>query len=130
LTHAAVLDASAMLAVVLREPGGRAVDDRGRHCFISVVNLAEVGGKMMKIGVAESEIASALVDLGVTPIEPDLETAAAVARLYLPTRRAGLSLGDRFCLALAKQMDLPALTGDRRWLVVADEVGVKVELFR
>jgi ribonuclease VapC len=45
-----------------------------------------------------------------------------------PTRRAGLSLGDRACLALALERDEVALTADRAWLTVPH--GAKVELIR
>jgi ribonuclease VapC len=44
------------------------------------------------------------------------------------TRRAGLSLGDRCCVALALTQQLPVLTADKNWLnLVAD---LKVTLVR
>ena len=46
------------------------------------------------------------------------------------TRSAGLSLGDRLCLALAQRNGNGALTADRMWLKVAEAVGVVVELIR
>jgi PIN domain nuclease of toxin-antitoxin system len=46
------------------------------------------------------------------------------------TRRAGLSFGDRVCLALAKREGLPAVTADSAWTRIADAVGVKVQLIR
>lgn len=46
------------------------------------------------------------------------------------TDRAGLSLGDRFCLALGRRLRAPVLTADRQWALIADDVGVKVELIR
>ena len=53
------------------------------------------------------------------------------AGLLLPlTRAAGLSLGDRACLALARRLGARVLTGDRAWARVADAVGVEVELIR
>jgi PIN domain nuclease of toxin-antitoxin system len=41
-----------------------------------------------------------------------------------------LSLGDRACLALARRLDVPALTSDRSWQAIAAQVGVRVELIR
>jgi PIN domain nuclease of toxin-antitoxin system len=35
------------------------------------------------------------------------------------TSSAGLSLGDRFCLALAKRVELPAYTADGAWKNIA-----------
>ena len=42
----------------------------------------------------------------------------------------GLSLGDRFCLALAKRLGVPAYTADRAWKDVATDVGAKVVAIR
>jgi ribonuclease VapC len=56
------------------------------------------------------------------------EQAYQVGLLRPLTRHAGLSLGDRACLALAKQLGLPALTTDRIWEHVA--IGVPVQVIR
>ena len=60
----------------------------------------------------------------------DVEAALGAGHLRPATRSAGLSLGDRACLALASALNLPALTADRGWLAVADAVGVQVDLIR
>ena len=41
-----------------------------------------------------------------------------------------MSLGDRACLALAKQRNCAAVTGDRDWKAFAKAIGVKLEVFR
>jgi len=46
------------------------------------------------------------------------------------TRPAGLSFGDRACLALARRSGRKAMTADRTWLSVATLLGVEVELIR
>jgi ribonuclease VapC len=51
-------------------------------------------------------------------------------RLRGLTVEAGLSLGDRFCLALAKREKLPAWTADKTWCEIADVVKVKVVMIR
>jgi PIN domain nuclease of toxin-antitoxin system len=66
---------------------------------------------------------------------PALTPAPASARrtsgfLRPATRRAGLSLGERACLALAATLGLPAITADRGWQRVADAVGVQVRPIR
>ena len=50
------------------------------------------------------------------------------ADLWQPTRGAGLSLGDRACLALARRLDVTAVTADRAWLGL--DVGVDVNAIR
>jgi PIN domain nuclease of toxin-antitoxin system len=42
----------------------------------------------------------------------------------------GLSLGDRYCLALAKREGVPALTAERRWPDIAAAADVTVNLIR
>jgi PIN domain nuclease of toxin-antitoxin system len=46
------------------------------------------------------------------------------------TAKAGLSLGDRICLAQAKRLNATALTADRPWAIIAERLDVKVELIR
>jgi ribonuclease VapC len=58
----------------------------------------------------------------------DGEQAKLVASLWQATRVAGLSLGDRACLALGLQQGLPVLTADHQWAKA--DVGVKVEMIR
>ncbi len=46
------------------------------------------------------------------------------------TLTGGLSLGDRYCLALARREGVPALTAERRWPAIAAAAGITVELIR
>ena len=47
-------------------------------------------------------------------------------RMRAVTAKAGLSLGDRFCLAQAKPEDLTAWTADTAWTAIADVTGIKI----
>ena len=51
-----------------------------------------------------------------------------IARLRVLTRSAGLSLGDRACLALAQRLGLEAVTAERAWAGL--ELGVTVRVIR
>jgi ribonuclease VapC len=124
-----VLDASALLALLNGESGsehvaGVIVDGAA----ISAVNLAEVVTKLSEIGMPEALIHEVLDSLGLEIIDFDFEQAYQVGLLRPLTRHAGLSLGDRACLALAKQLGLPALTTDRIWERLA--IGVIVQIIR
>ncbi len=69
-----------------------------------------------------------LTVLGVT-VEPlTRDDAMRAAKLYPATRPAGLSLGDRCCLALAGRLQAPALTADQAWSGL--DVGAEVRLLR
>lgn len=123
----AVIDSSAVIACLLEEPGGD-IEYRLSGCLLTAVNAAEVVGRMQREGVPSSEIRLNLMTLGVSVESFDTELAIATGELEGSTRRHGLSLGDRACLALAKREGLPVLTADRAWADV--DVGVKIELIR
>jgi ribonuclease VapC len=50
-------------------------------------------------------------------------------RLRASTASLGLSLGDRACLAQARELERPALTADKSWRAVKVK-GLKVEVLR
>ncbi len=77
-----------------------------------------------------SEVDAMPGPLPITVIDADADLAAAAGRLRAVTAPAGLSLGDRFSLALALRDGLPAWTADRQWRIVADAGGVQVVVVR
>jgi PIN domain nuclease of toxin-antitoxin system len=127
---AAVLDASALLALILGEPGGEKVQRVLTDCAMTAVNLGEVVGHFARIGSPETEIRLMLDPLPFVRVALD-EELAFIAGLMLPaTVQAGLSFGDRACLALANKLGVRALTADRAWQRVGEVVGVEVDLIR
>ena len=127
---AAVLDASALLALLRAEPGHERVQAVLADAAMTAVNLGEVVGHLARNGGAEADIRHILEPL---PFEliPFGEDLAYIAGLLLPaTRPAGLSFGDRACLALARKLCVKSLTADRAWPSVAPSIGVEVELIR
>jgi ribonuclease VapC len=123
-----VFDASAALALLQHEPGNDVVKRHVPGAFMSAVNVAEVGTKLVERGMDLDQVHTAIATLGLEIVAFDEETAYASAILHGRTRASGLSLGDRACLALAEHMNLPALTADRMWTKV--DVGVEVRLIR
>jgi ribonuclease VapC len=121
-----VLDASALLALLRGEAGAKKVEGALAGARMSVVNMAEVASHYSKLGMPDDVVAAMLRPLPVTLVDADAELAWEAGRLRGLTIEAGLSLGDRFCLALAKRDKLPAWTADRKWREIADAVGVKV----
>jgi len=114
----AVLDASALLAYMHGEPGERPVAEAlANGCAISIVNLAEALSKLADEGEDPAAVLDRLGSLGDTLEILSFEAADAVrvAALRPLTKRLGLSLGDRACLALAERLGLPVLTADRGW---------------
>lgn len=126
----AVLDASAVLAVILEEPGAGQVEALLPGAKVSAVNVGEVAAKLRDLGMPEATVETVLGGLQIEVRAHDREGALAAGFLRPATRAAGLSLGDRACLALAAALGLPAVTADRSWQSVADAVGVEVKPIR
>ena len=114
----AVLDASALLAVMLNEPGADVVEAHFESAVISAVNLAEVGAKMIERGAALELLEAEIRAAEITVVAFDAAQAMESARLRPATKERGLSLGDRACLALAARTDRIVLTSDRDWTEV------------
>ena len=111
----AVLDSSAVLAVLQSEPGANLVLATLPGALVSTVNLAEVVTKLTMSGMPAFEARLSVEGLGVDIIEFTLEQAELTGGLRPITAKTGLSLGDRACLALAQTHGATALTTDRSW---------------
>jgi PIN domain nuclease of toxin-antitoxin system len=123
-----VLDASAILALLLGEPGADDVAQAiARGAAVSTVNLSEVAEVLVRNGHEPEPVIDRLSEQVV--VEPFIHAdALAAAACSQRTRREGLSLGDRACLALAQRLDTSAVTTDRQWSLL--EVGVRIRLVR
>lgn len=126
----AVLDASAIIALLKGERGASKVASVIGEAAVGVFNQAEVVSHFVHLGAPLDEIRAMLGALPYTVIPADETLAWDAGALRAETRSAGLSLGDRFCLALAKQLNVPAYTADRAWKDIASAVGTKVVLVR
>lgn len=123
----AVLDSSAILALLLAETGAEAVRASLPEALLSTVNFAEVVAKLTERGMPIAEARAAVEATGVKLIDFDADQAAMTGELRPETRAIGLSLGDRACLGLARMRGLPALTADTAW---AQAPGFQVVLIR
>jgi PIN domain nuclease of toxin-antitoxin system len=124
----AVLDASAVLAWLRDEPGGDRVEAASKRSRISAVNLAEVAQRLLAHDGSEALVRDIISDLPWTIVEFDAALALEAGFLRRTTRKQGLSLGDRACLALAMRECIPVLTADGAWAEL--DLGVEVVLIR
>lgn len=109
-----VLDASALLAFLQGEVGSDVVAEAltaGACC--SAVNWSEVAQKIRSKG-RSWDLSRALLQAYEFHVEAvtaaDAEKAAELWRAG-----SGLSLADRFCLAVAHRLGAVALTADKQW---------------
>ena len=116
MTDEFVLDASAVLSMLLTESGHDRVKQILDRSRIHAVNLAEVIGRLVRVGMPADKAAAVLRGLY---LEVDEEFGIARAECcgtLLGTRRdLGLSLGDCLCLTVAASLGAVAVTADRRW---------------
>lgn len=121
-----VLDASAVLAVLGNEPGAEMVERVLADAWMTTVNFAEVLTKLVDRGVPETEGFDAVAGLDFALVEVDVALARASAALRTGTKEAGLSLGDRMCLALAELRQVPVFTADRAWAGLGLPLDIRV----
>ena len=127
---ATVLDASALLAMLQGERGGETVSAVLDNSAITTVNLAEVVGFYARRGAGEPEVRRLLGSLPTERHQFDEELVYTVGLMLPAAASAGLSFGDRACLALAWRLGAKAMTADRAWSRIASAVDVEVELIR
>ena len=124
-----VLDASAILASLLEEPGAENLTDEIlMDAVASTVNLAEVQTILVSRGYDPDEAWEDALDQ-VSDAEPYTSEQARMAGNLVRTRgRLGLSLGDRSCLALAIALEADVYTADRSWSGL--DLGVSIHVIR
>jgi ribonuclease VapC len=123
-----VLDASAVLAVALKESGMEKAMARMSGALLSTVNLQEVFERLAEENHSTAHTVAHLKRMGVVIVDYTTRHAELAAAMKPVCKPNDISLADRACLALAKAEGLTALTGDRNWAAV--DHGVTVELIR
>lgn len=97
---------------------------------ICTINDAEVVTHFIHLVMPEREVDAVLDPLPMTIVPADKALAQMAGRLRAVTAGHGLSLGDRFCLALAQRDGLPAWTRNQSWKAVAEADQTKVVAIR
>lgn len=125
-----VLDASAILALIFDEPGADRVAAHLPDALVSTVNIAEVATRLLAREMP-TDTAETIIETLQFSLQPfDYAQALLTAQLRSVTRSAGLSLGDRACLALGKTHQAEVITADRVWQDVAAATDVSVTVIR
>ena len=122
MTRPLLLDASALMAFIRREPGGEAVlialTDGQRPCLAGVAQLVEAEGKLVSGGsFTPEQVRARLHQLGqLLEVQALQQRAQAASALYYARRRPyNLSLGDALCLGLAEVLGADVLTAEQGW---------------
>lgn len=122
----AVVDASALLALLFDEPGAQAVAEViAEGATASTVNLAEVATVL----ASNHRDANRVLEAVRAQVELAPFTAAdalAFAALYPQVYGRSTPLGDRACLALAQRLDAPAVTAGHLWIGLSLDIAVQL----
>lgn len=108
-----VLDSSALIALVNKEPGAETVRPLMPHAIIGSVNLHETIQRLRRGGMPVESVTVALTPLVIQPVPFDEPLAYVTSSIHERTRDCGLSFGECACLALAVSRNLPAVTAER-----------------
>jgi ribonuclease VapC len=106
-----VLDASALLALLKKEPGHEAVLEHLEGSVMSAVNWCEVLGRDGGMG----ELRDGLAALGMSVLDFTIEDAARAGAMYAACHPLRIGLADRACLSLADRLGVPVITADHKW---------------
>ena len=123
-----VIDSSAVLAVLGQEPGADLVEPLLAAGLVSSVNIAEITAKLVERGASPSGVRKVLLGLPCSIAPVDENQGFLAGEIIAETRHMGVSLGDSFCLALARCLGAPVLTADRVWADL--DLGIDVTLIR
>lgn len=123
-----VLDSSAILALLLAEPGAEMVEPVIRGAEVSIVNFCEVLTKTAEAGGDIQATDAILISYGIRISAFREAHAIEAARLRPLTMDLGLSLGDRACLTQGLMSALPVLTADRQ--MAKADIGIDIRLIR
>ena len=123
-----VFDSSALLAITFKEEGAEVAAQALNDGIISAVNASEVIARYVDLGASEEEALTSFRAFGLEIYPFDESLAIATGLMRSATRDAGLSLGDRACLALAIREHSSVLTADRAWATL--DLDIAVELIR
>ncbi len=110
----AVIDASAMLAFLHREPGHEVVREWLHNSAMSAINFAEVLQKLVEKPQEQRLLNAVVSNLRIDVLEFNRKHAEQVAAIY-PNAHRGISIADRACMAVAIQERLPIVTDDHEW---------------
>ena len=127
--NSVVLDASAVLTLIGREPGWERLTPKVlNRAVCSTVNLAEVQAKLVSRGWPPDdawEDATAPIKEAISFTDEQAKMAGSLVAL---TRHLGLSLGDRACLALAITQKATVYTTEKAWNKLT--LGIRIQVIR
>ncbi|QGP81424.1 type II toxin-antitoxin system VapC family toxin [Sphingobium sp. CAP-1] len=117
-----ILDASAVLALMLSGPGAGQVEAVFGDACVSSVTLSEVIAQLQARGVPDEMIDASLADLDMDIVPFDGRQADVAGKLRNMTYAYGLGADDRACLALAWLTKATAVSANPKWRSLRSDI--------
>lgn len=115
LKNKVLFDASALLALIQQENGYEQLEDVVANAVISSVNLSEVISVLARSGMPK-DVINETINSSITDVIPFSRNEAIFAgELITKSKKLGLSLGDRACIATSIVYNLKLYTTDQIW---------------
>lgn len=125
-----VLDASAVLALLLQECGSDKIKSllqtHAQSVMINTVNYSEVIARLIQRGLPAIEAKQSVDSLAISVVDLHEEIAYRAACLVVKTRKYGLSLADRICLATGQILKGKIITADQVWKKAFPKLDIEV----
>lgn len=122
-----VLDASAILAIIKGERGMEKLTPRLlSDACAGAVNLSEVQTKLIQAGWNPAQAWEDATSPIREVVSFDSKQSRIAGDLAAETKRLGLSLGDRACLALGLTLRAPVYTTEQIWKQVRLDISIHV----
>lgn len=111
-----VLDASSLLSYVLNKEGASSVAELLEHSAMHAVTWTEMLTQLSRRSDVHGPdlVAARLKQVIRIDVGQDRDAELA-GRLSALGPKSGLSLGDRYALAMASRLDVPVVTAHRHW---------------
>jgi PIN domain nuclease of toxin-antitoxin system len=123
-----VVDASAIIAIINGESGAQKATEGARGARMSALNYCEIAGWLAERGSTATDVEGVIAPFDLTVEDFNRSRALTAGLLTAKTKGRNISLADRACIALAIELGLPAMTGDRVWRDLG--LGVDIVLIR
>lgn len=129
-TNKILLDTSALIALLKKEPGYEKVANVIAHSAISSVNLCELVSILAKNNIPGNEIDNIIHDILPEIIPFCDEVAIKAGKLSKFTTDYGLSLGDIACIATAEYYNMEVYTCDKTWTKLKKNISANITIIK
>lgn len=123
-----LLDASAYIAYINKEPGHETIEPIIGFSCINMVTYTEIISFYTKKGLRKDLLEKMCDYVEIISLNEDICFNAGY--MIKDSQSYGLSLGDRLCLSSAQSDNLAVYTADKAWLNLTEKLNIEIIAIR